>query len=250
MKGLTRLATGVAAGVAVDRLAPQPAGDDAQQAPSRSTFRRGDEMLGDMARRVQVPAQAPNPMANGVRSQISDRVDFANRTASILKNPQRAVDNLDHAVETLKADAEVLHGAVLVATGEPLTLRDGARIAAAAADSAGNKIIAAAKGAFAAATTSEASLEDLTRSVSDRAIYEAESAVSGMAASQLAAAVVGSFPHPGAKVLAQGIRLTGAAAAGSKLSQASRETGEAGGPISKELAAIAREKSQGSGSVE
>ncbi len=103
--------------------------------------------------------------------------------------------------------------------------------------------MSAARGGFAAATTSKESVEKLGESVAERAQYEAMSVGSGFAASQAIGAGLTMLPHPGFKLAGAAVRATGQLAAGSNASEAMRKMGEhVDGPVRQEIAAIAREK--------
>ena len=239
-RGVQMIGT-VAAGAALDRMSQPAKPTEARRPPA--SLRRGDTLLDGLARRTRLPEDAQNPVLHGMQSQIDNRIGVGKKLADVVTNPQRAVQQASQMVEDVKSDVQLIQGAAKIAQGGALTTGDGARIAKAAAESTGSKIMAAVRGGFAAATTTHSSVDNLGQSVAERAEHEAKSAVSGLAISQMAAAAVGMIPHPAAKAASAAIRATGQLAAGSKMSEGMREVGgHIDGPVRKEIAAIAREK--------
>lgn len=182
-------------------------------------------------------------------NQFQNRANLAAKLSTLATDPQRAADNASHVAKQVSEELEVLHGAAVIARDGQLTPGDGVRLAKAAVESGEKSLLNLAKAGFAAATTSPSTVKALGEAVTDRAAHEAKVIGAGLAVSQAAAAMVGMVPHPAAKVAAAAIRTTGQMAAGANVSEKMRErTADVTGPIGKEIAAIAREKSAQSSS--
>lgn len=177
-------------------------------------------------------------------NQVQNRINLASKLGTLAADPQRAMDNASHATQQLSNEVKVLHGVAVIAEEGQLTPSDGARLAKAAVESGGKSLANLAKAGYAAATTSPSAVKALGEAVTDRVSHEATVIAAGLVSSQAAAAAVGLIPHPGAKLVAAAIRTTGQMAAGANASEVLRRgTADVTGPIGKEIAAIAREKS-------
>ncbi|AKJ30144.1 hypothetical protein [Caldimonas brevitalea] len=245
MKRIVQTGGTILTGMAIDRMSQSPREAAPTPRPT-APLRRGDQILGGLAQRAQLGSEAPNPLVNGSLSQIENRRSVADKLLNIARHPERAADQAARIVDDVKSDVEFVQGAVKIAEGGQLTTGDGIRIAKAAAQTAENKVVAVARGFYVGATTSEAALQDLTKTVAERAKYEGQSVAAGVAASQALATAIGMIPHPAAKAGAAAIRVSGQLAAGSKASEAMRELGgHVAGPVREEIVAIAKEKSRG-----
>jgi hypothetical protein len=234
-----------------------PAIDPVPGQPSASPgfLRRGDQYLADVSRTM-----APDPKANllqdALRSQVDKRLSLASKAFAVMREPQAAVDNARQGMTHIKNDVDTLHGAAKIVTGNAsLTKAEAAAIAGAVARDTATGVYGATKavlkGSYAAATTTEEGVRELSSAVTERVGRDALQAGTGIAISNAAATAVGAF-FPAARMLAVGIRVTGQLAAGAQVSEALRNVGgtsEDAGATMKAVGKTLRSKAGSEGGV-
>jgi hypothetical protein len=95
----------------------------------------------------------------------------------------------------------------------------------AAAKSVYRGAVKSADASYAAATTTNEGVQEVATAIDKRVKLEGRLAATGIAISQATATIAGLVPHPGFKIAAAAISVTGSMAFGAKLSESIRDIG-------------------------
>lgn len=236
-----------AAGAVLDRLAHRSEVQRQAQSPPPSMPPRpphplqqpgtGNERLVRLSDSIRGGING-SAFSSGIGGQCGKMQRLGEDVKAVAQGPVVTAEELQQLAGRIRDDAQATFGAAKLVSGHAqLTGGDAARLGQAAVkDAVDNfdptRLVETARkagdAAYAAATTSQEGIGEVTSAMRDRLKFEAQATAAGTAAVQLGATAISMMPFPGAPLVGAALRTVGTMAAGAHMSATMREIGGEG----------------------